>query len=191
MIPLIGMFKCCSDSFVCWPWGLGEVGYVICLLCFIVGCGIVFFGPNGLADEEQVLKFLPAMNGLFLAGSACLLLNPIYHLLSGKAKPWMCKSPSSGIVLTTVHWWFEMATAFSFTFAGAAGGYGINSKQITAGWVFWIVGSVILFVEVIYLIIVKYMKQGTKNPKTLGDRKSTVIMDDEAEVEDTTEDYLP
>jgi hypothetical protein len=192
MIPLIGMFKFCSGSFVCWPWGLGEIGYVICLLCFIVGCGIVFFGPNGLADEEQVLKFLPAMNGLFVGGSACLLLNPIYHLLSGKAKPWMCKSPSSGTVVTTVDWWFEMAVAFSFTFAGAAGGYGNHPKHITAGLFFWIVGSVILFVQAMYLIVVRYKTQGTKNsdenPKTLKDKRSTLMMDDDAEPEDATEE---
>ena len=79
MIPLIGMFKCCGeDLVVCfWPWGLGEIGYVICLLCFIVGCGIVFFGqPHGFVDEEQVLKFLPAMNGLSEAGSACQRPSP-------------------------------------------------------------------------------------------------------------------
>ena len=200
MIPLIDMFKCCgNDLVVCWPWGLGEIGYVICLLCFIVGCGIVFFGPpHGLADEEQVLKFLPAMNGLFEAGSACLLLNPIYLLLLGKAKPWMCNSQTSGIKVTTVDWWFEFAVAFSFTFAGGAGGYGNHPKHITAGLVFWIVGSVILFVQAMYyLMIVKhknYKKEGemksedVENPKTLAGKKSTVMMDDEAEEEDSAEE---
>lgn len=196
MITFIGMFKCCTHDFVFWPWGLGEIGYVICLLCFIVGCGIVFFGPNGLADKEQVLKFLPAMNGLFTAGSAFLLLNPIYHLLSGKAKPWMCNSPSSGIMVTTVDWWFEIAVAFSFTFPGAAGGYGNHPNHITAGLYFWVVGSAILFVQAMYLIIVKYKEQGknnskdNENPKALAGKKSTVMMDDEAEPEDSTEEEV-
>jgi hypothetical protein len=186
MIPLLAMF--CKDDFSWWPWGLGEVGYVVCLSCFIVGCAIVFFGPpRGLAQEDQVLLFLPAMNGLFLAGSACLFLNPVFLLLSGKAKPWIC-SPSqfsSEVKVTTVDWWFEAAVAFSFTFAGAAGGYGDHPNSITAGLFFWIIGSVVLFAQAMLLIFIKLKSgesvEGKSNPaaRTFSKRSTEMSNDDE------------
>jgi hypothetical protein len=137
------------------PWTLGEAGSALCLLAFVAGCSIVFFGPNGIADEVQVTNNLPAMNGLFTVGSAVLLVNPLYLLLV--SRPWhslLTLSPG-GAAATAVDWWFELVVAASFTYAGAAGGYGADHDTITSGMVMWVVGSLVLLLQAFYVLAVK------------------------------------
>jgi hypothetical protein len=142
-------------------WGLGEAFSAICLLCFIVGCSLGFFGPEGIATETQVLENLPAINALFTVGSAVLLVNPTCLLLASCLScRWRLKTaPEDGEVAVfaplTVDWWYEAAAATSFTYASAAGGYGPNLDAMTSGMVFWVVGSVVLFVQAVHLIAVK------------------------------------
>ena len=131
------------------PWGLFEAGSALCLLAFVAGCSIVFFGPDGVADEAQVTSNLPAMNGLFTVGSAVLLVNPLRVLLV--SRPWHRLSLSGA----AVDWWFELVVAASFTYAGAAGGYGTDHDTITSGMVMWLVGSLVLFLQALYILAVK------------------------------------
>jgi hypothetical protein len=143
------------------PWGLFEAGSALCLLAYVAGCSVVFFCPDGVADEAQVTSNLPAMNGLFTVGSAVLLVNPLRVLLV--SRPWrrMCQGASApplslcGDRASAVDWWFELVVAASFTYAGAAGGYGAYHDTITSGMVMWLVGSLVLFLQALYIQAVK------------------------------------
>jgi hypothetical protein len=149
-----------------WPWGVGEIGSALCLLCFIVGCSIVFFGPDGLATEAQAIQNLPAMNGLFTAGSAVLFANPLYALLlsclasrrrseGSPTKPSTSHSAPAPSPTASVDWWFEVAVAACFTYAGAAGGYGLDRDTVTSGMACWVAGSAVLLVQAAWLAAAK------------------------------------
>jgi hypothetical protein len=150
----------------CCGWELGQFFSAVGLLCFIVGCSLGFFGPEGIANEQQVVRNLPAINAAFMVGSAVLLVNPIHLLLISflpcysysKTPPPDDGSESKATLaspLSSVDWWYETAVAASFTYASASGGYGLDHDTVASGMVFWVVGSVVLLVQAVHLIVVK------------------------------------
>ena len=92
---------------------------VCCLLPYIVGCALAF------GSEDQVLRQLPSINALFLAGSACLLLDVILTVAIDK------KVPS----------FIDMVAAVAFVYAACLGGYGETVEVVRAGMFGWLVGS--------------------------------------------------
>jgi hypothetical protein len=60
-----------SKSFCC--WSRSEMCLCGCLVCFLVGCAFA----TTYSTEETVLRFLPPMNALFLAGSALLFVDSL------------------------------------------------------------------------------------------------------------------
>jgi hypothetical protein len=163
------------------PWTLGEAGSALCLLAFVAGCSIVFFGPAGIADEVQVANNLPAMNGLFTVGSAILLANPLYFLLVSRQWHVLLTLSPGGAAgaagAAAVDWWFELVVAASFTYAGAAGGYGADHDTITSGMAMWVVGSLVLLLQAFYVLAVK---RGVVVVETNHDQDSKQTSDDDS-----------
>jgi hypothetical protein len=126
-----------------------------CLLCFLVGCAL---GATGWS-EESVVQHLPAINALFLVGSALPLVDSLLVAWShqrcisfkklacchdddddgdGDDKNSAPPFPFIGLVV-----------AGSYVFASALGGYGLLQGVVQAGMFGWAVGAIVSLLETI------------------------------------------
>lgn len=158
LLPLLAILRsrCChhnahssSPASTSCCWSRSELYLIGCLVCFLVGCA---FGTT-YSTEESVVRFLPPLNALFLAGSALLLVNSLVVVLSHhrtcisfhKLVPCICCQDDDD----SEHGYIGLIVASSYVFAGVLGGYGQSQGLVRAGMFGWLVGSLVGLVETI------------------------------------------
>jgi hypothetical protein len=139
---------CCSRTELCLFGGL---------MCFLVGCALVAFGT-----EESVVRYMPPMNALFLAGSALLLVDSLlvvwshqkfisFHNLA------CCHDDDDDDDDSANFSCVGLVVASSYVFAGILGGYGGSRGVVRAGMFGWAVGSVVGLLETIPELYQRYI----------------------------------
>jgi hypothetical protein len=154
-----------SKSYCCSWLSRSEMCLCGCLMCFLVGCA---FGTT-YSTEETVLRFLPPMNALFLAGSALLLADSLvvavfafwgsHHRTSTRTTTGssfhklvarMCcqcdnnddDDDDDDVDSAPGGCATGLVVGGSYVFAGILGGYGQSQAVIRAGMFGWLVGSI-------------------------------------------------
>jgi hypothetical protein len=177
LLPLLAILKtrCChrnADSSTSAStsscWSRSELCLIGCLVCFLVGCA---FGTT-YSTEETILRFLPPMNALFLAGSALLLEDSLVvafwsHRTCISFRKVACKcwqddddnNDDDGD--SAPHGCAGLVVAGSYVFAGILGGYGKSQGVIRAGMFGWLVGSVVSLVDTIPKLYQRSMSSGS------------------------------
>jgi hypothetical protein len=118
-------------------------------VCFLVEYA---FGTT-YSTQESVVRFLPPMNALFLAGSALLFVDSLvvvyshrrctsFHKLVARI---CCRDDDD----SAPHDCIELVVAGSYIFAGILGGYGESQGMVRASMFGWLVGSIVGLLETI------------------------------------------
>jgi hypothetical protein len=164
LLPLLALLKtqCCprnahspspTTSSCC--WSRSELSLIGCLVCFLVGCA---FGTT-YSTEESVVRFLPPMNAIFLAGSTLIFVDSLVVVGSHRTRTCTsfhklvacicCRENDGDDDDSAPHDCIGLVVASSYVFAGILGGYGQSQGVVQAGMFGWLVGSVVGLLETI------------------------------------------
>ena len=175
-IPLLLKFKNgCSDSKSgCRsPWGIGDLGLFLCCVFYTIGCVL-----GGFYGEEDVERFLPAINHAFVYGSFSLALEPLYQVFlflkrGGSCRSRMGASKLCGSQQSTslddneetplkLNWdrFLELWAMIFFCAAGVFGGFPPHPSLALPGVYFWEVGSLFSVARSCFMLYTR--KQGLK-----------------------------
>jgi hypothetical protein len=199
LLPLLAPLKtrCChrnaelSTSKSC-CWSRSELSLFGCLVCFLVGCT---FGTS-YSTEETVLRFLPPMNALFLAGSALLFVDSLV-VIFWSHRTRTCNSFHKCVVCMCCHGDINdddndnndsapgcigLVVAGSYVFAGILGGYGNSQAVIRAGMFGWLVGSIPGLLETIPELYQRCMRSRSCCCQSNSTRKKRVSITRKPEV---------
>lgn len=126
LIYMVGPLQCFSSSDC--SGKLSAVFQIGCVVSFIVGCLLAFSG-----GEERVLEVTPAINELFLLGSACCAADALKLARS---------SWPNGLGLQN---YMDLLISTCFMLAAILGGWTTGDSMIFGGY-FWLFGSLLCLV---------------------------------------------
>jgi len=179
-IPILLKLKQSRDttaSYSC-PWGIGDLGELLCYLFYTIGCVL-----GGFFDADTVEQFLPVINHTFLYGSFSLVLEPVYRVLLFLRKIFSTsptnKSNDTNNVdnntttersvspMNEFNWdrCLELSATFFFCAAGVFGGFAPHPSLALLGVYFWEVGSCFSVARSFFMIHKR--NQGLQNEKAL------------------------